>query len=291
MKSGMCDNGRQAGQTDKVSPCDAGTCLRNIRSIALGESQIFDNPGSTPIISVPPLLFLLGHPHYAASDFTQIEGIAVTLSFFWRRILLFFGVAVALGACSTGPQITRTQDVSESADTPYQKILVITLLSSFDTRRYLEDEVVLHLAELGTDAVASTSMMNTKTPVTRSTFMAMVEKIDADAVLVTQLVNLESEGTVKNMRPEATYNFRPTYYYNVWSVDLEEYIEPQSVEFKHSLVLATQLYSVLNQEAVWAIESKSKIVMNHEQVRDYAIIVDEANAITSYLSRDGLIAR
>jgi hypothetical protein len=48
-----------------------------------------------------------------------------------------------------------------------QKILVITLFSSFDSRRYLEDEVVRHLAELGTDAVASTSMMNTKTPVTR----------------------------------------------------------------------------------------------------------------------------
>ncbi len=34
MKSGMCDNGRQAGQTDEVSPYDAGTWLRNIRGIA-----------------------------------------------------------------------------------------------------------------------------------------------------------------------------------------------------------------------------------------------------------------
>jgi hypothetical protein len=243
------------------------------------------------IIALRPLLFLLGHPHYAASDFNRIEDFAVTLSFFWQRILLFFGIAVALGACSTGPQITRTQDVSASANTPYRKILVITLFSSFDSRRYLEDEVVLHLAKLGTDAVASTSMMNTKTPVTRSTFMAMVEKVDADAVLVTQLVNLESKGAMKNMNPQATYNFRPTYYYNVWSVDLEEYVEPQSVEFKHSLVLATQLYSVLNREAVWAIESKSRIVMNHDQVRDYSIIVDEANAIATHLSRDGLISR
>ncbi len=34
MMSGMCYNGRQAGQTDKVSPCDAGTWLRNTLSIA-----------------------------------------------------------------------------------------------------------------------------------------------------------------------------------------------------------------------------------------------------------------
>ena len=33
MKGGMCDNGRQAGQADTVSPGDAGTWLRNIRRI------------------------------------------------------------------------------------------------------------------------------------------------------------------------------------------------------------------------------------------------------------------
>ena len=218
------------------------------------------------------------------------EGIAVTLKFFCQRTSLVLGLAVVLEACSMGPQVTRTQDVSESADTPYRKILVITLLSSFDSRRYLEDEVVRQLSALGTDAVASTSMMNTKTPVTRQTFMAMVEKIDADAVMVTRLASLESKGTVKDMRPETTYNIRPTYYYNVWSVEQTEYIEPQSMEFKHSLVLATQLYSVLSQEAVWAIESKSRIVQDFDQMKGYSIIVDEAKAIVTHLSRDGLLA-
>ena len=218
------------------------------------------------------------------------EGIEVTLKFFCQRTWLVLGLAVALEACSMGPQVTRTQDVSESADTPYRKILVITLLSSFDSRRYLEDEVVRQLSALGTDAVASTSMMNTKTPVTRQTFMAMVKKIDADAVLVTQLVSLESKGTMKDMRPEATYNFRPTYYYNVWSIELSEYTEPQAAEFEHSFVLATQLFSVLNQEAVWAIEARSRIVQDFDQIKAYSVIVDEAKAIATHLSRDGLLA-
>ncbi len=218
------------------------------------------------------------------------EGFAVTLKFFWLRTPLVLGMAVALEACSMGPQVTRTQDVSESADTPYRKILVITLLSSFDSRRYLEDEVVRQLAELGTDAVASTSMMNTKTPVTRQTFLAMVEKIGADAVVVTQLVSLASKGTMKDMNPQSTHIFRPTYYYNVWSVELTEYVEPQAAKFEHSPVLATQLYSVLNHEAVWAIESKSKIVQDFDEVKGYSIIVDEAKAIATHLSRDGLLA-
>ena len=214
----------------------------------------------------------------------------VTPKSFCQRTLLLLGVAVAFAACSTGPQITRTQDLSESADAPYRKFLVITLLSSFDSRRYLEDEVVKKLSELGIDAVASTSMMNTRTPVTRQTFLAMVEKIGADAVVVTQLVSLASKGTMKDMNPQATYTFRPTYYYNVWSVELDEYVEPQAVEFKHSLLLATQLYSVRNQEAVWAIQSKSKIDQGFDEIKGYSVIVNEAKAIATHLSKDGLLA-
>ena len=47
----------------------------------------------------------------------------------------------------------------------------------------------------------------------------MVDDVNADAVLVTRLVNLRSEGTKVDMRPEATYNIRPTWYYNVWAIE------------------------------------------------------------------------
>ena len=207
------------------------------------------------------------------------------------RTLLLFGMVAALAACSTGPQVTRTQEIPETADTPYKNILIITLLSKFDSRRYLEQEVVSQLSALGTTAVASTSLMNTKTPMIRATFMEMVENIDADAVLVTQLSSLRSEGTVVDMSPEATLNLRPTAYWNVFSVDLTEYVEPQAVEFEHSLVLRSELYSVRTQEPVWGIESKSKFTLGFDQAKDYSIIINEAEAIAKYLSRDGLIAQ
>ena len=217
------------------------------------------------------------------------EDLAMAMTLSWHRTLLVFGMVVALGACSTGPQITRTQDLSESADAPYRKFLVVTLLSSFDSRRYMEDEVVKQLSGLGIESVASTSMMNTKTPVTRKTFLAMVEKIGADAVLVSQLVSLASKGTMQDMNPQATYTFRPTYYYNVWSVELDEYVEPQAASFEHSLVLATQLYSVRNQEAVWAIESRSEISQGFDEIKAFSVIQNEAKAIATHLARDGLL--
>ena len=209
---------------------------------------------------------------------------------FYPKVLVVW-VAVALAACSSAPQVTRTQYLSESADAPYKNVLVIFLFSKFDSRRYLETEVVQKLSELGTRAVASTSLMDTRTPVTRQTFLAMVEAIDADAVLVTQLVTLDTKGKMVDMNPEVTYNFRPTYYYNVWSVDQEEYVEPQAVDFEHSLVLGTQLYSVLSKDVVWAIEAKSKLDPEFGEIVDYSIYVDEAEAIATQLSKDGLIEK
>ncbi|GAG79368.1 unnamed protein product, partial [marine sediment metagenome] len=140
-------------------------------------------------------------------------------------------------------------------------------------------------------AVASTSLMDTRTPVTRETFLAMVESLNSDAVLVTQLVDAQSQTKMKDRRPEITYNFSPTYYYNVWSVEQAEYIEPQNLEFTHNIALATQLFSVRDLKPVWAIESKTKIVVANERRGDVSVITDEARAIVSHLVRDGLLAR
>lgn len=204
--------------------------------------------------------------------------------------LFLLAVAVILSACVSGPNVTTVQEVSASADAPYDNILVVSLFESFDARRYLEKEIVKQLSADGVNAVASTSLMDTRTPVTRETFLAMVEDLGSDAVLVTQLVSLNTDAKMKDMNPRSTHNFRPTYYYNVWSVELTEYVEPQSMELSHALVLATQLYSVLNKEPVWAIESKSKVVQDYDHRQDYSVFVDEAEAITSHMSRDGLLA-
>jgi len=205
--------------------------------------------------------------------------------------LLILAMAVLFAGCAAGPTVTTVQELAESADAPYENILVVSLFESFDARRYLEKEIVGQLSQLDIKAVASTSLMDTRTPVTRETFLAMVEKLDSDAVLVTHLVSLNTGAKMQDMNPQSTHIIRPTYYYNVWSVELTEYVEPQSMELSHTLVLATQLYSVANKEPVWAIESKSKIVQDYDHRQDYSVYIDEAEAITQHLSGDGLTAR
>lgn len=199
-------------------------------------------------------------------------------------------MTVVLGACA-GSQASTTQNSAAASDAKYGNVLVIFLAESFDARRYLETEIVKQLNDRGTSAVRSTSMMDSRTPVNRETFLAMVDKIKADAVLVTQIADLESKGEAVDMNPQATYIFTPTYYYNVWSVELTEYKEPQAVNFEHKLALATQLYSVETKDVVWAIESHSKIQQNFDEERKYSVFVDEATAIVKQLARDGMLKK
>jgi len=218
------------------------------------------------------------------------RSVTLNITFSLRRVFSIFLLGATLAACA-GSQVTTTQKFAAAADAPYKNVLVIFLAKSFDSRRYLETEIVKKLAEQGTQAVRSTAMMDSRTPANRETFIAMVQEMKADAVLVTQIADLQSSGEMVNMNPQATYNFRPTYYYNVWSVDLQEYKEPQAINFEHALSLATQLYSVQSRDVVWAIESNSKIKQDFDQERIYSVYVDEAEKIVRQLSRDRLIAK
>lgn len=209
----------------------------------------------------------------------------------WRKVICILGVCLALSSCGGTHRVTEAHKLSAADDAPYKNVLVIHLASSFDSRRYLETEIVKKLAEHGTNAVRSTSMMDTKVPVTRQTFQAMVDEIGADAVLVSQLAALQTTGTVVDMNPQSTHNFRPTWYYNVWSVELTEYVAPQAVDYNHKLSLATQLYSVGAKDVVWAMESNSDIQEAFDKGPNYSIYVEEAGAIVSQLLRGGLIAK
>jgi hypothetical protein len=70
---------------------------------------------------------------------------------------------------------------------------------------------------------------------------------------------------------------------------LTEYVEPPRVLIDHTLVLATQAFSVAEREPVWALESKSEFVEVQEEGLDYNVFIDEANAVVKRLKRDGVV--
>lgn len=206
-----------------------------------------------------------------------------------NKLIAAFSVALLLTACASTPKVTTVLPLVESADAPYGNVLVVSLFESFDQRRYLENAIVKQLEAQGVDAVASTTRMDTRTPVNRETFIAMVRDTNADSLLLTQLVDVEVQSKVQNMRPESTYNIRQTWYYNVWSVELTEYTEPQSVKFTNDVLLSAQMFSTNSQQPVWAIETSATFVQDFDQRLGEQPYIDEAIAITRSLSGDGLL--
>ena len=206
-------------------------------------------------------------------------------------LIVVLGVALILTSCASRPTVTVSQPLMADADAPYEKTLVVALFSSFDARRYLEKEIVERLEKQGVYAVRSTSMMDSTTPATAETFVEMVEEIDADSVLVTQLTAYDIEASARDARPESTWNYRPTYYYNVFEVELTEYVEPKIINMEHDLLLATQMFSAKTREPVWGADSHARFTENVEQGFDYRIFEREADAIVARLLRDGVVAR
>lgn len=205
-----------------------------------------------------------------------------------RKFSVLFALSVLCGCAGT--QVTQIMELSETADAPYGNVLVVSLFKSFDARRYLEKEIVTQLEAKGVRAVASTSLMDTRTPLTRKTFQDMADSLDSDAVLVTRLVSFDTQAKLKDARPESTYNIQSTYYYNVWSVELTEYVEPQILQLNHEVALAIQLYSVAEQEPVWAIESQTRVSIGDNERGDTSVMTDVAKLIASRLSRQGLLS-
>lgn len=199
-------------------------------------------------------------------------------------------LAVLAAGCASKPQVTSTQTAATATGAPYGRILVITLFDSFDVRRYLEKEIVKQLEAHGVEGVAMTSMTDTRTIIDRDTVVDRVTRSGADAVLVTQLVSFESRGKVKDARPEDTIIFRPTYYYNVWSVQQTEYVEPPYIQFTDELSLASELYSAESREQVWVVSTEWTIKEQLQPGTDYSLFVEEARAIVGAVHRDGLIS-
>ena len=173
---------------------------------------------------------------------------------------------------------------------PYDNLLIIALLGQYESRKRLERAIVDELAERGVSAVASTSQMKTTTPMTRPNYLKIVEAQNPEALMIIQLRDSEASIELKeSASPEATYNVTPTWWFNVWEVELTEYREPKSPELTGSYLLLTEVYEVATRERVWAIRSTGGITGGVSIAANYMAFLDEGAAQVKRMRRDGLI--
>ena len=184
---------------------------------------------------------------------------------------MLLGLLAARAAA--GDEVVKTfQD--PALDAPVAKILVVGIHEDFGVRGQFENTVARALRAVGTAGEASLYSLSSAGELTADALVAAARKTRADAVMVTRVVDVQTEN------PDATTTF--TEYFQAYS----KYADPMPVTTSYTVRVRTDLYLVESQARVWAVESTA-----FEKQNLFGVIDGIAKALTAQLRADGLIAQ
>ena len=186
-----------------------------------------------------------------------------------RRALLL-ALLLARAAAADDEVVKTYQD--SAFDTKVSKILVVGVHEDFGTRSQFENAVARALRASGTAGEASLYSLSSAGKLTADNLVAAARKTRADAVLVTRVVDVQTEN------PDATTTF--TQYFQAYS----RYADPLPVTTAYTVRVRTDLYIVATQQRVWAVESTA-----FEKQNLFGVIDGIAKTLTAQLRKDGLI--
>lgn len=185
-----------------------------------------------------------------------------------RRALLL-GVLVASSALAD--EIVKTYQ-DPAFDAAVEKILVVAAHADLSVRGQFENSVSRALRTDGGNAEPSVYRMSGGEELTAETLTAAARGADADAVLVTRAVDVQTQN------PEA-----PTSFYEHFR-SYDGFKDPLAVAEMHTVVVRTDLYLVASQKRIWSVESTAV------EKRTLAGVIDAlATATAAQLRSDGLV--
>jgi hypothetical protein len=202
-------------------------------------------------------------------------------------MILSIGVlafAVAPG-CATPDRVERVFDDSDSVSSPFDSLLVVGVHPDANMRREFEAALVRALRGTGASARYSLEFMQSTQPISRDSVVSAAAQANADAVLITRLVGLETRTRVERGRSTIEAERRNDIpLADFFRYEYAEYSDPMVATAVATVVLETDLYSVANEQQVWRVQSKA---IDRSSV--FEAVTSEATALTRALEQDGLI--
>jgi hypothetical protein len=187
-----------------------------------------------------------------------------------RRAGHAFGVATLLASAANGDEVTKTyQDPAFAGRAA--KILVVGVHDDGSVRGQFENAVARALRAAGAAGESSLSVGGAS-QLSAATVVEAARRARADAVLVTQVADVETEGGGDG----ATV----TEYFNAYA----RYQDPLPITTAHTVRVQSALYVVEGERRVWAAESTAV-----DKVDLFGVIDGIATALTLQLRADGLI--
>jgi len=195
-------------------------------------------------------------------------------------------IAVAMSAgCVMPDRVVKLYQDPDFGGDPFSNVLVVGAHEDSDVRRRFENSVVRSLSAAGTDAISSIETMGSGQDITREALIAAAGTSGSDAVLITRLVDVQSQVEIEEGRSTAVAQRRSDVpLADFFRYDYAEYQDPMTITTVLTVVLATDLYSLADETRIWSVESTS-----FDKATVDATIDGASRAISDALSRDGLI--
>ena len=202
------------------------------------------------------------------------------------KLLIFLIAASALAACNKSktsiPLSWRNPAVEQ---TVFKKLLVIGVGENDGARRLFEDTFAKALAQQGTPAQASWSLLPQSTRLTEEQIRGAVEGGGFDGVLISQLLGVDQN---EEYVPPSSYAVPTTHYgygyYGYYGASYTTVHQPGYFKTNTTFRVETNLYSVASSDLVWSGQSDT---LNPESLTE--VIDSMTAAVAKKLKEEKLI--
>jgi hypothetical protein len=189
----------------------------------------------------------------------------------------------ALCGCAT-TELTNTWKDPQYHGGPVKKIMVVGISNQASVRRTFEDTFAETLKANGVEAVPSYTVVPEDGQMAEDKLRAAVQQSGAGAVLITRLVEKQTDTMVTSAEPIGAYRRTSTsmsgYYSGAWT----GYYEPVAVQEFHYVVLESTLFVADHPEPVWSSTTRT------EESKDIRAATEGfAKPVVAAMKKEGLI--
>ncbi|MGH8767892.1 MAG: hypothetical protein ACREVT_06860 [Burkholderiales bacterium] len=200
------------------------------------------------------------------------------------RFPLFATVLLAvLCGCAT-TELTHTWKDPQYRGGPVKKIMVAGISNQASVRRTFEDTFAEILRTNGVEAVPSHTVVPEDGQMAEDKLRAAVEQSGADGVLITRMVERQTETTIPRATPMPPSIGARHSYYGYYSGAWIGYYEPATVQTFDYIVAETTLFVAANPQPVWSGTTRT---MESKDIR--AATEGFAKPVIAALKKEGLI--
>lgn len=192
---------------------------------------------------------------------------------------------VVIAACVQQTEVIKLYDNSARAGQKYERLLVISIVGDTGTRRRLEELITGHLEDANVAAIAGYTETGLKTTLLQGEIDAAAKSANADAILITHIVSVDTRLDLDPGRTDILSECRGGDPVDYFLYDHRELKEPDTVKIAHTVVAVSNLYDASDGERLWTIQSTC-----FEKASMDEVLREEAKAIVRQLQIDKLVS-